>query len=354
MTTTILLGVDPGNGSVKLYGPHGGVQLPASVAADTQSGLGGSPVIRAAGLTLGKPPLHVRTTGGAFYLGLGAHDWGRPVENMDHERFTGTPEMRALVYGALSQYLELVKAKAEAESLDLNLTLTIGLPIEALTGEEEAVKATAAAVRRWTEGAHAWEADGRAYAVTVQGVTVTLQPAGALYDYLLDDTGAFIPGRKAHFGAEIGVISIGMNTLEVLLTRAGKIVPGETHGARLGVRRLLELCNPGELYTLGELDGQLRTGKLDVSTALPIWASEVMGLLERRWGAKHRRFAAVILVGGGVKLLRQQLALRFSGKAYIPDDPVLATACGLHKFTLLGQGKRRGELAGRQATQGEP
>ncbi len=62
----------------------------------------------------------------------------------------------------------------------------------------------------------------------------------------------------------------------------------------------------------------------------------------------------MILVGGGVKLLRQQLALRFSGKAYIPADPVLATACGLHKFTLLGQGKRRGELAGRQATQGEP
>jgi hypothetical protein len=79
-----------------------------------------------------------------------------------------------------------------------------------------------------------------------------------------------------------------------------------------------------------------------VTTALPIWASEVMGLLERRWGAKHRRFAAVILVGGGVKLLRQQLALRFGGKAYIPDDPVLATARGLYKFAVLSQGKQRG------------
>jgi hypothetical protein len=295
----------------------------------------------------------VRTAGGAFYLGLGAHDWGRPVENMDHERFTGTPEMRALIYGALSQYLDMVEAKARFPDLNLSLNLTVGLPIEALTGEEEAVKATAAAVRRWTEGAHTWEADSRADAVTVQSVTVTLQPAGALYDYLLDEAGAFIPARKAHFGAEIGVISIGMNTLEVLLTRAGKIVPGETHGARLGVRRLLELCNPGELYTLGELDSQLRLGKLDVTTALPIWASEVTGLLERRWGAKHRRFAAVILVGGGVKLLRQQLALRFGGKGYIPDDPVLATAAGLYKFTLLSQGKRRGELAGRQAAQGE-
>ena len=346
MTTPIPLGVDPGNGAIKVYGPHGGVQLPASVAADAQGGFGGSPVIRAAGLTTGKPPLCVRTSSGAFYLGPGAYDWGRPVENMDHERFTGTPELRALVYGALGQYLGQSEAEAQGETagpdLDRHLSFTIGLPIETLSGDEETVKATVAAVRRWSEGAHAWEADGHAYAVTVQNVTVTLQPAGALYDYLLDDNGAFIPMRKAHFGAEIGVISIGMNTLEVLLTRGGKIVPGETHGARLGVRRLLELCNPNELYTLGELDSQLRLGKLDVTTALPIWASEVTGLLERRWGAKHRRFAAVILVGGGVKLLRQQLALRFGGKAYIPDDPVLATARGLYKFAVLSQSKKRG------------
>ena len=344
MTTPIPLGVDPGNGAIKVYGPHGGVQLPALVAADAQGAFGSSPVIRAAGLATGKPPLRVRTAGGAFYLGPGAHDWGRPVENMNHERFTGTPEMRALVYGALGQYLAKIETQAEAESpdLDLNLSLTVGLPIEVLTGDEETVKATVAAVRRWSEGAHAWEADGHAYVVAVQNVTVTLQPAGALYDYLLDDTGAFIPARKAHFGAEIGVVSVGMNTVEALLVRAGKIVPGETHGARLGVRRLLELCNPNELYTLGELDSQLRAGKLDVTTALPIWASEVMGLLERRWGAKHRRFAAVILVGGGVKLLRQQLALRFGGKAYITDDPVLATARGLYKFAVLSQGKQRG------------
>ena len=69
MTIPIPLGVDPGNGAIKVYGPHGGVQLPAIVAADTQGGIGGSAVIRAAGLATGKPPLHVRMAGGAFYLG---------------------------------------------------------------------------------------------------------------------------------------------------------------------------------------------------------------------------------------------------------------------------------------------
>lgn len=324
------LGLDPGNGAVKIWGPAGGLQLPALVAADTA----GAGALRAAGLGTGKPPLRLRTDAGAFYLGLGAHDWGRPIVNMDHERFTGTPEMRALVYGALTGYL------AQAQLTEPTLHLTVGLPVETLTGEDEAVKATVAAVRRWLEGAHAWEADGQAHAATVARVTVTVQPAGALYDYLLDAAGAFSPARKAHFNGEIGVVSIGMNTVEILLVRGGKIVPGETHGERLGVRRLLELCNPGELYTLGELDGQLRSGKLDTTQALPLWGSEITGLLERRWGAKYRRFAAVILVGGGAQLLRTALLLRFAGKGVLQDEPVLATARGLYKFTLLSQHKR--------------
>ncbi|MBM3122946.1 MAG: ParM/StbA family protein [Chloroflexi bacterium] len=322
-----LLGVDPGNGAIKLYGAAGGVQLPAVIASD------GARIVRAAGLSTTKPPLSVRTAAGAFYLGPGAHDWGRPIENMDHDRFTGTPEMRALVYGALATY-------AVPNDLPAELHLTVGLPVETLSGSE--APAAAAAVRRWLEGAHAWDADGKAYQTTVAGVTVSLQPAGALYDYLLDDDGAFRPERKAKFGEEIGVVSVGMNTVEILVVRGGKVIPGDTHGTRLGVRRLLELGNPDGLYTLGELDAQLRTGKLDVAQTLPIWASEVTGFLERRWGVKFRRFAAVILVGGGALLLRDLLLARFGGKAYVPDDPVLATARGLYKLAGLTAARRRG------------
>ncbi|MBV5325060.1 MAG: hypothetical protein J0626_07230, partial [Rhodospirillaceae bacterium] len=32
-----------------------------------------------------------------FYVGVGAHDYGRPVENLDVDRFNGTPEMKALL-----------------------------------------------------------------------------------------------------------------------------------------------------------------------------------------------------------------------------------------------------------------
>ncbi len=340
MTTLLRLGLDLGNGSVKVWGPAGGLQLPASVATSAGRGLS-----RAVGLATVKPPLHLRTAAGAFYLGPGAHDWGRPVENMDHERFTGTPELRALVYGALGQYLAQAAGSATgAPDPAVELSLTVGLPIETLSGDEEGVKATVAGTRRWLEGAHAWEADDRPYAVTVRSVAITSQPVGALFDYLLNADGSFMPARKALFRAEIGVIAIGMNTIELLVTRGGQVVPGDTYGDRRGVRRLLELCNPQNLFSLSELDAQLRAGRLDISQALPIWAAEVGGFLERRWGAKHRRFAAVILAGGGALLLGQQLTARFAGKAHLPDDPVLSTARGLAKLADAGA-RKHGQAA---------
>ena len=343
MTTPLMLGVDPGNGAIKIYGAAGGTQLPAIVANDGQRAIG-----RAVGLATVKPPLAVRTSAGTFFLGLGAHDWGRPIENMDHERFAGSPEMRALIYGALTQYQAQAETKAKAEvqgsgldlSLNLDLSLTVGLPIEALSGPEDTVRGTVAAVKRWLEGDHTWEADGKTSAATIQSVNVTSQPVGALFDYLLDAEGSFVPEHKAHFRAEIGVVSVGMNTVELLVVRGGQVIPGDTAADRRGVRRLLELCNPDDLYTLGELDAQLRAGKLDIGQALPVWATEVTGFLERRWATKYRRFAAVILVGGGVKLLGQPLLTRFGGKAYVADDPVLATARGLYKQTLANAQRR--------------
>jgi hypothetical protein len=131
-----------------------------------------------------------------------------------------------------------------------------------------------------------------------------------------------------------------MNTVELLAVRGGQVAPGDTYAERRGVRRLLELCNPDGLYSLGELDAQLRAGRLDTGRTLPIWDAEVGGLIERRWGAKHRRFAAIILVGGGVKLLRERLLARFGGRAWVPDEPVLATARGLYKLALLNGRKR--------------
>ncbi len=340
MDELIFFGNDMGAGANKLCGPQGGLQLLSTVATDD-----GRTLARMPGLARRKPPLRVRTQAGSFYVGPDAHDWGRPVENLDYDRFSGSPELVALFYGAFSRYL------GQHGPLHHPIHLTVGLPVGTLTGPSDQVSATVHAARRWLKGTHAWEADGKPYAITIQEVRVTSQPVGALFDFLLDDEGSFLPRRKRLFKKEIGIISVGMNTVEVLAVRAGAPLPRFTAGHTVGVRRLLELLNPDGLYSLGELDALLRAGRLDTAQALPVWGREVTGFIERRWGSAARRFTAVLVVGGGALLLRDTLLPRFEGRAFVPDDPVLSTARGLYKFSLL-QARRRRRRARAQGEEG--
>jgi hypothetical protein len=254
--------------------------------------------------------------------------------------------MQALLLGSLTTYI------GQYGPLTEPLEVTVGLPLEALTGSDEETQVTGSSVRRWLIGEHVWSADNQPYRVVVGEVKVSSQPAGALFDFLLDEAGSFIPARKLLFGKEIGVISVGLSTVELLAVRNGAPINRFTMGQTSGVRRLLELAAPDGVYTIGELDTLLRTGKLDISLALPIWAREVTGLIERRWGRDVRRFTVVVVVGGGALLLREVLLARFGGKAYVPDDPVLATARGLFKMTRMQTRRKRTGQAGTNAAGG--
>lgn len=327
------IGIDLGMGACKLVGPHGGIVLPSHVSiAD------GRMVGRLAGMKAAKPPLKITVDGRAFYVGDGAHDFGRPVENMDYDRLNGSPEQRAIVYGALFHYMY----KAHIIPQDApDLCLYVGMPLEPLSGEPDQVQRTVTAVRDWLRGHHEWQVawDGIdiPFFAHVTDVKITSQPTGALFDYLLDDDGRFIPERKSHVKEEIGIISVGFNTVELLVVQDTRPVNRFTAGTTAGVRRLLELVNGDGLYSLGELDGRLRAGTLDVRTAVPVWGREVSGAIEHTWGRHWRRFARVITVGGGAILLNGQLA--FAGKSYLPDDPVLAIARGLYKMALMQAGR---------------
>lgn len=318
------LALDLGAGNVKLKGAAGGVVL-ASQAATVLGEVSG----RAVGLRAGKPPLRVRLNGHAFYVGVGAHDWGRPVENLDDGRFVvGSPELRALTYGALVRYEQEFGLPEEA-------ALMVGLPQSALS--DEATRG----IRGWLAREHSWHADGVEGSFRVPEVTVTSQAAGALFGYFLDEAGAFVPERKGQFKQEVGIISIGMGTVEMLVVRNGIEVKGFTKSFTGGVRRLLDLVDPQGYYSRGELDTLLRAGKLDVKASLPVWWSEVAGGIEKRWGRAFRRFAVIIVVGGGAVLLLDALTGQFVGKAFVPDDPVLAIAEGLYRMALMREARRR-------------
>ena len=331
----MILGFDAGMGAIKLYAEPGGLEFLSQVAAN-----GGRRVGRMVGLRQAQEPMKVRTEHGLFYVGPGAHEWGRPIENLDYDRLVGAPEMRALLYGALTEY------QRRYGSFNEPLTLFVGLPLEPLSGPE--AQENARAVRKWLQGTHTWQADGQSLDVEIAEVKITSQPVGALFDYLLDLEGHFIPQRRRAFKREVGIISVGFNTLELLVVRNKKPVQRFTAGTTSGVRRLLELVNHQGLYSLGELDQMLRTGSLDVRDALTVWYREIAGAIERTWGKAWRRFVVVLVVGGGAVLLRDRLLRRFEGKAFIPTEPVLSIARGLYKLGLQ-QARRRSRGHGEEA-----
>lgn len=323
------LGVDLGMGALKLYGPAGGIQVPSQVSLNGAQQVG--PIL---GLRNQKPPMLITSEQGQFYVGPDAHNWGRPVENLDYDRLSGAPEMLALFYASLTHYLQKNKYQDA-----LQMVLYLGMPNELLSGER--AKSVQALVRQWTLGTHRWEADDQKYQVEIKEVKLTSQAAAALFDHTLDENGYFQPGGRAILGKEVGVGSIGFNTVELLVVRDKRPVQRFTTGATSGVRRLLEIVNNGQLYSLGELDTLLRAGRLDIKAALPVWEREVSGVIERQWGQAWKRFAAILLVGGGVVLLKDSLPYRFAGKAIIPDDPVLSIGRGLYKLGLFQERRKR-------------
>lgn len=325
------IGLDLGMGACKLHGPAGSIYLPSHVSIAGERKIG-----RLAGMRQTRPPLKVTVDGRSFYVGDGAHDWGRPIENLDYDRLTGAPEMKAIVYGALAQYQALDHRAAGHE-----IALWVGMPLEPLTGEDSAETLTN--VRAWLRGGHGWQADdggltNQVYEAQIGNVRITSQATGALFDYLLDDTGKFIPSRKADAKKEIGIISIGFNTVELLVVQDTSPVLRFTGGSTAGARRLLDLVNGDGLYSLGELDSRLRDGSLDTKAAIPIWAREVTGAVERTWGNSWRRFARVIVVGGGALLLNGHL--NFAGKSHTPHEPVLSIARGLYKLAQMQEARK--------------
>ena len=326
MTELLHFGLDLGMGAIKLYGNQQGIQLISQIAVNN-----GPLVGRMLGLGNSRLPLKITLpSGNTFFVDSGAHDSGRPVENLSMDRFAGAPEMLALFYGAFTRFIQ------QAGTISETLSITCGLPLETLSGEE--ARTTVEGIQRWMKTEHTWKANDQEYHLHVSEVRATSQPAAALFDFVLDLEGKIIPERRNAFTQEVGIVSIGMNTTELLVVRERVAVQRFTAGSTTGVRRLLEMVNGQQLYSLGELDTLLRVNRLDVSQALPIWEREVTGEIEKRWGKVWRRFTAVILVGGGAVLLKNSLPFFFNGKAILPDDPIQSIARGLWKLSLFQNG----------------
>jgi len=326
--TTHLLGTDFGMGAIKLAGDRGTIELPTRVSVVTNGSYA-----RLAGVSMGKPPMRVRIDDSEYYVGDAAHSWGRPVENMGYDRLTDSPEMRAALYAALAQY---------GVQPDDELVLYVGLPYGLTAGESGRKKASA--VARWLRGQHRWEVEDDVYEANVVKVKPASQATGALYDYVLEtvwdeDLANYqlrpIADHAADAKREIGIVSVGFNTVELMVVQNYKGTANLTRGEAVGVQALLEMHPDRPYYTLGEMDRFLRKGQLDVSMVWDAWTAQLAGFIRRVWGNRWKRFSAILLVGGGAVLLRSYFDYYFEGRAIMPEQPVMSIANGLYKLSWL-------------------
>jgi hypothetical protein len=159
---------------------------------------------------------------------------------------------------------------------------------------------------------------------------------GAYADWLLDNE---LRIRKNGRQAEVAVLDIGMNTLDLYVVQDGKVLPRFIGGDKVGVRRLLEILNSNG-HEPEELDALIRTGRIrPTKEQLESWLSEILAAIERTW-PNLRRFNTVIPAGGGSALLGDLLrvALISKGAAVtIPEDPSTTNVRGLWKWAAYGR-----------------
>jgi hypothetical protein len=312
--------MDWGGSCVKARSGEQSATTKAEVAA-----CNGHSVTGLTGLRARRRPMKISLEDGAeYYVGAGAHDLGRPVEDLDLERLTGTQTLHALLCAALSQLHE--------HQPPASARLIVGLPIVAVSGET--ALATIQQVKAFLTRTHRWKVDGHDQETTVSHVVVTGQPVGALFEYLLDDAGGISPARKDDFKQEIGVVNVGMTTVDLLVSRENRLVERLTAGATLGVQDMLNDISRLTSFTLAELDEKLRGGQLDLGPALPAWERRVFGFVDKVWGNDHKRFARVVATGGGTYLLEAALLRKFKARLYIAADRINATVTGLHRLGL--------------------
>lgn len=310
-----MIALDPGFGNTKTATWDGNVVcIQSAVARPREIGRAGI------GMRAGKRPPLVTSAGQSFLVGPGAWNQGEMLGSMDYAALAG-PERLALFYATL--------ASSAAAEWPESATLVIGLPVPLLVDKERA-DATLAALRTWKRR-HEFEVDKTSHAITIERIKVLAQPVGAYTDWLLDE---HLHTRKGGAQAQVAVLDIGMNTLDLYVIQNGEFQSRYVGGEKVGVRKLLEYMGEGE-RELEEMDYRLRRGQLKPDTvALESWLAKILAAVEPVW-PKLSRFSAVIPTGGGASLLGDRLrnSLASRGAAlHWPEDPLTANVRGLWKW----------------------
>jgi predicted transcriptional regulator len=265
-----------------------------------------------------------------FIVGAGSWRWGHAIGSMDYAGIVG-PERLALMYAGIAAVTAQVYVDAGrpmAEDLG-DVYLIVGLPVPLM--QDNAQMALIIDSLRKLKREHRFICDGAQIRFDVVGIKSIAQPVGAYMDWLYTDE---LNMREGAERADVAIVDLGMNTLDLFVLERGQVRPGYLGGDKVGVRRLLGLLSNNG-YELTELDSMLRNGRLQAREGeLDIWLGEVLAIIERTWPSL-RRFTVVIPTGGGAALLDERLTTALAAKGaaiYWSADPVTANVKGLWKY----------------------
>jgi hypothetical protein len=342
----VRLGWDPGYNANKLALIRDGqletFSLPSSVGEANRG--------KKDGLTLGgvvrsqrrRRPFYVAFDELEFLVGPGVADYTEPIDRLDFDRFTDSPELRAAFYAGVYRLINGGPHR---------LAVVAALPVEVVQNKSEALRVERG-LRDWLVGRHSFSVDGVETVITVEAVRARVpQPVATWFDWGLNLDGQWPNSSTAT--APTLVIDQGFNTLDVLVVEQGRISERFSEGDTLGMRRAAErlirtLKNKYgvtlELHTAAELvqtvvngqpaeiyvGGQLTEVRTETRQALKTLAAEVHNFLDRTAG-KHAAAYNVLLTGGGAIALRDTLLRQFPA-ATVMHEPVLANARGLAKL----------------------
>ena len=344
------IGVDPGFNATKVAEVQGDeiftYALPSTVGLANRGrkdGLSLAGVVRP-GHTLGRP-FQVTFDGLAYLVGPNVGEVTTPLDRMDFDRFSESPELRATLYTALYR---IVNGGIH------HLALAIALPVEILQNRDEANQVERS-MRRWLVGEHAFSVDGVETTLTITNLRTKIpQPVATWFEWGLNANGQWSKGNAAMRVPTL-IVDEGYNTLDVLVVEEGRISHRYTGGDRLGMRRAAERLTEIvehrhglalELYKAnamiqGVVNGQpaavYRHGQPvdlapEVKQALSSLEIEVVNFIERAVG-KAKEAYQVLLTGGGVLALAGRLRRLFP-QATLMSEPVLANARGLAKLAV--------------------
>ena len=344
------IALDPGFGGFKIAGVDRDSGEVATRVLPSVVGIGSTDMglLSLAGVVRSKRrrvPYRVVYEGVEQLVGPNVEDFARPVERLDFQRLTDTPELRALTYASMYSLL----GEGEHE-----VNIVVGFPVEVFQSGE--AKAVVRGLSRWLVGRQEFSVDGRHVVVVVRKIFPIAQPVGAFFEWGLDISGRWAR-PKDDLKDIVAVLDMGFNTLDLFTVQAGRIKARYTGGDTLGVRRATTALRQalqrqfGVDYSLHRSDELIReylkgkgrkpvnirvAGKRvdirpHIRSAIQNATGEIMAFLDRAGWDDGMEFAYILLTGGGNLLFGDVFRERFP-HATLLEDPVTANVRGMAKL----------------------